>query len=265
MGGFAAALVCGVILTAIFADYVAPYDPMVGNPNDVFLPPSRKHLFGTDNVGRDVLSRVIFGARISLVVGVASVALGTACGAAIGLLSGFVGGRFDMFVQRVIDVLMSVPGLVLLLLIVAVFGTGMRNVIFAIAFFLATGPSRIVRGAVLVERDREYVIAARMVGASGLRIMVRHVLPNVVPVVIVAASVGVSTAILTEASLSFLGLGVPPPSVSWGRMIGGDARTFFLVAPWLALFPGAALSMTVFGFNILGDTVRDLVDPRMRR
>jgi peptide/nickel transport system permease protein len=265
MGGFAAALVCGVILTAIFADHIAPYDPMVGSPNDVFLPPSRKHLFGTDNVGRDVLSRVIFGARISLVVGVASVALGTACGAVIGLLSGFVGGRFDMFVQRVIDVLMSVPGLVLLLLIVAVFGAGMRNVIFAIAFFLATGPSRIVRGAVLVERDREYVIAARMVGASGLRIMVRHVLPNVVPVVIVGASVGVSTAILTEASLSFLGLGVPPPSVSWGRMIGGDARTFFLVAPWLALFPGAALSMTVFGFNILGDTVRDLVDPRMRR
>jgi len=260
-----AVVVLAFVLVAAAAPVVAPYDPNHQKADLLFASPSLAHPFGGDNNGRDVLSRVIYGARISLLVGLSAVALGTTAATLLGMVSGFLGGWVDTIIQRVVDSFMAFPGLVLLLLYVAIFGPGLRNTILAIALFLVFGPSRVVRATTLGLKQQAYIEAARTLGASDARILGRHVLPNLVPVVIVIATIGVGGAILTEASLSFLGLGIPPPSVSWGYMLGGaGARASFLKAPWVAIFPGLALSLTVFAFNMFGDALRDVLDPRMR-
>ena len=253
------------VVVAVAAPVIAPFDPNKQYADALFASPSASHLFGGDNNGRDVFSRVLYGARISLLVGISSVVLGTTAATLLGMVSGFLGGWIDAILQRVVDSFMAFPGIVLLLLYVAVYGPGLRNTIFAIALFLVFAPSRVVRSSTLSLKNQVYIEAARTLGASDLRILLRHVLPNLVPVVIVLASIGVGGAILTEASLSFLGLGIPPPSVSWGYMLGGSgARSSFLKAPWVAIFPGLALSLTVYAFNMFGDALRDVLDPRMR-
>ncbi len=254
-----------LVVVAVGAPVIAPYDPNAQVADALFAPPSLAHPFGGDNNGRDVLSRVIYGARISLLVGLTSVALGTTAATLLGMVSGYLGGWIDIVIQRIVDSFMAFPGLVLLLLYVAVFGPGLQNTIFAIALFLVFAPSRVIRSATLGLTQNVYIDAARTLGASDLRILLRHILPNVMPIVIIIASIGVGGAILTEASLSFLGLGVPPPSVSWGYMLGGaGARASFLKAPWVAIFPGVALSLTVYAFNMFGDALRDVLDPRLR-
>lgn len=254
-----------LLVVAVFAPLVAPFDPNYQMPDALFASPGTSYLFGGDNNGRDVLSRVIYGARISLLVGLASVALGTTAATLIGMISGYLGGWVDTMIQRIVDSFMAFPGLVLLLLYIAVFGPGLRNTILAIALFLVFGPSRVIRATTLGLKQDVYIEAARTLGATNTRIILRHILPNLVPVVIVIASIGVGGAILTEASLSFLGLGIPPPSVSWGYMLGGaGARSSFLRAPWVAIFPGLALSLTVYAFNMFGDALRDVLDPRLR-
>jgi peptide/nickel transport system permease protein len=258
-------LVLIFVVVALAAPLIAPYDPNKQEADALFAPPSLAHPFGGDNNGRDVLSRVIYGARISLLVGICAVALGTTAATLVGMVSGFMGGWVDMVMQRVVDSFIAFPGLVLLLLYVAVFGPGLRNTIFAIALFLVFAPSRVVRATTLGLKHQVYVEAARTLGASDVRILYRHILPNLVPVVIVIATIGVGGAILTEASLSFLGLGIPPPAVSWGYMLGGaGARAPLLKAPWVAIFPGLALSLTVYAFNMFGDALRDVLDPRLR-
>jgi peptide/nickel transport system permease protein len=254
-----------LVLIALAAPVIAPYDPNKQRAEALFAEPSLAHPFGGDNNGRDVLSRVMYGARISLLVGLTSVALGTTAATVIGMVSGYLGGWVDMIIQRIVDSFMAFPGLVLLLLYVAVFGPGLRNTILAIALFLVFAPSRVVRSAAIGLKQNVYIEAARALGASDRRILLRHILPNLMPVVIVIASIGVGGAILTEASLSFLGLGIPPPSVSWGYMLGGaGARASFLKAPWVAIFPGLVLALTVYAFNMFGDALRDVLDPRMR-
>jgi peptide/nickel transport system permease protein len=252
-----------VALAAVTAPLTAPYDPQ-DTGFTLLEGPSWAHPFGTDRVGRDVLSRVMYGAQMSLLVGVASVALGTVVGSAIGLLSGYLSGWSDTVIQRVIDVLMAFPYLVLALFIVAVFGKGTGILIVVIAIAIVPGVTRVVRGSVLSERERDYVIAARALGSSDLRVMFRHILPNVLSPIIVIGTTLLAGAVLAEAALSFLGLGIPPPTPSWGADLSGEARTYFELAPWMAIFPGVALSLTVLGFNFLGDAVRDILDPRMR-
>jgi peptide/nickel transport system permease protein len=260
-----AVVVLVFVVVAVAAPVVAPYDPNNQQADLLFASPSLAHPFGGDNNGRDVFSRVIYGARISLLVGLSAVAIGTTAATLVGMVSGFLGGWVDTVIQRVVDSFMAFPGLVLLLLYVAVFGPGLRNTILAIALFLVFAPSRVVRATTLGLKQHTYIEAARTLGATDVRILGRHILPNVMPVVIVIATIGVGGAILTEASLSFLGLGIPPPSVSWGYMLGGaGARASFLKAPWIAIFPGVALSLTVFAFNMFGDALRDVLDPRLR-
>ena len=252
-----------LIVVATFAPAIAPYEPN-SQDAEIFLSPTPGHPFGTDRFGRDILSRVVFGARISLGVGVISVALGSTVGALIGILSGYFGGRLDNILQRAGETAMAFPGLLLLLIIIAALGASIQNVIIAIAIGIIPGVQRVVRGAVLSEKQNMYVEAAKALGASDLRVLFRHLLPNVAALIVVLSTLLLGGAILAEAGLSFLGLGVPPPEPSWGADLSGQARTFFQRAPWMAIFPGAALSLTVLGFNLLGDSIRDVLDPRLR-
>jgi ABC-type dipeptide/oligopeptide/nickel transport system permease subunit len=226
--------------------------------------PSAAHLLGTDNLGRDVLSRLIYGARISLWVGFLSVMIGTGVGMLIGLFSGSIGGKTDLGVQRVVDAMQATPGLVMALVIIAVFGRSVTNVIIAIALVIAPSDSRIVRGAVLGVRGQQYIEAASVIGTSRLRLTVRHIFPNVVAPIIVIGSIRFAQAILTESALGFLGLGAPPPTPSWGSMLSGPARQFIETQPLLAVWPGLAIGGSVMAFLFLGDTLRDLLDPRLR-
>jgi len=252
-----------LIVVATFAPAIAPYEPN-SQDAEIFLSPTPGHPFGTDRFGRDILSRVVFGARISLGVGVISVALGSTVGALIGILSGYFGGRLDNILQRAGETAMAFPGLLLLLIIIAALGASIQNVIIAIGIGIIPGVQRVVRGAVLSEKQNMYVEAAKALGASDLRVLFRHLLPNVAALIVVLSTLLLGGAILAEAGLSFLGLGVPPPEPSWGADLSGQARTFFQRAPWMAIFPGAALSLTVLGFNLLGDSIRDVLDPRLR-
>lgn len=254
-----------IILTlcAIMPGVIAPYAPFAQDAKAIYAEPSWSHPFGTDNVGSDVLSRVIYGARVTMKIGLFSALAGTALALVLGTVSGFIGGWVDTIIQRLVDAFMAFPGLILLLLIMAAFGQSEWSVIGAIALFLGIAPSRVIRSSVLSLRGEQYVLAARSVGATDARILVRHVLPNVVPIALVLLTVGIGSAILIEASLDFLGLGLPPPNASWGYTIGAIGRVAVLNAPWLGIFPGVALSITVFSFNIFGDALRDLLDPRM--
>jgi len=265
LGVASAGIIVLLALTATFADVVAPYDPLAPHPEIRLSAPSRAHPFGTDDIGRDVLSRVIYGSRISLWVGLLAVGIGTIVGMLIGLVSGYWEGRLDMMLQRIMDAIQAIPGLLLALAIVSVLRPSTTHAMIAIAIVIIPGNSRIVRGAVMSAKQNRYVEAARAMGCRHLRIIVRHILPNVTAPILIIASIWFGNAILIEASLSFLGVGTQPPEPSWGLMLSTTGRAFFEQAPWLAVFPGLAISLAVLGFNLFGDTLRDAWDPKLRR
>jgi len=265
LGAVSAALIVAIVLMAIFADVLAPYDPLATQPDIRLQAPSRDHPFGTDDIGRDVLSRVIHGARISLWVGLLAVGIGTAAGMIIGLLCGYCEGRVDLIFQRVMDAIQAIPALVLALAIVSVLRPNTTNAMIAIAMVIIPGNSRIVRGAVMSAKQNRYVEAAQAIGCRHPRIILGHILPNVTAPILVIASIWLGNAILIEATLSFLGVGTQPPTPSWGLMLSSTGRAFMEQAPWLAIFPGLAISLAVLGFNLFGDTLRDAWDPKLRR
>jgi peptide/nickel transport system permease protein len=257
-------LLLAFISAAILAPVLATHDPDLNDYRARVQPPSADHWFGTDNFGRDIFSRAIYGARISMSVGVLATLLGTSIGAMAGLLSGFLGGRIDQVIQRIADVMFTIPGLVLAMTIVTMLGPSMLNVIIAIAIPRIPDTNRVIRSAVLSVKESLYVDAAHVIGCTTLRVMLRHILPNVTAPYIVIATAGLSGAILVEASLSFLGMGVPPPAPSWGRMLSVEGMRFFETAPWMAIFPGIFISAAVFGANLFGDALRDVLDPKLR-
>ena len=256
-------MVAALILIAVFAGLIAPYDPIANNLRAREQPPSSYYLFGTDRFGRDVFSRVIHGSRISLLVALASVTISMFLGVPLGLVGGYFGGWVDNLIGRVMDVFFSFPALLLAIGVAAMLGPSLNNAIIAIGIVYAPWFGRVVRGPVLVERNKEYVEAARVVGAPAPRIVLLHVLPNVLSPLIVQATLTFSFAILIEASLSFLGLGTQPPQPSWGAMLQ-ESRTFLETAPWMSIFPGLAIMLAVLAFNLLGDGIRDVLDPRIR-
>jgi peptide/nickel transport system permease protein len=265
LGAVSAALIAVIVLTAVFANVIAPYDPLDADPTIRLAAPSLAHPFGTDDIGRDVFSRIVHGSRISLWVGLLAVGIGTAVGMVIGLACGYWEGRLDMLLQRVMDAVQAIPGLVLALAIVSVLKPSTTNAMIAIAVVIIPGNSRIVRGAVMSAKQNRYVEAAQAIGCRQPRIVLSHILPNVTAPILVIASIWLGNAILIEATLSFLGVGTQPPTPSWGLMLSSTGRAFMEQAPWLAIFPGLAISLAVLGFNLFGDTLRDAWDPKLRR
>jgi len=252
-----------LVLLALAAGGVAPYDPTDMKVMDALKPPSAAHLFGTDRFGRDVLSRTVYGSRIALGVALTSIGIAFVVGSGLGLASGFWGGWPDLVIGRLMDVLFSFPTLILAIAIAAMLGPGLDNAVLAIAVVYVPLFSRVARGPVLAERERDHVVAALGLGAGWLRILLRHILPNVLAPLIVQASVGLAFAILTEASLSYVGLGTQPPDPSWGTMLN-EGRTYLETAPWMSVFPGLAIMLAVLAFNLLGDGLRDVLDPQRR-
>jgi peptide/nickel transport system permease protein len=260
---FGAAVMLLAITVALLAPVVAPYNPLKQNLDNTLARPDWTHLMGTDNVGRDVFSRMVFGTRVSLVAGFGSVVIAVLVGGLLGLLAGYAGGRVDNLVMRVMDAVLSFPPLVLALALGAVLGAGLTGVVIALGVVYTPTFARLMRGQVLSITVREYVDAARALGAPGWRIAWSHVLPNATAPIVVQASLSVAFAILAEASLSFLGLGIQPPAASWGSMINAG-RGYLQQAPWIVFGPGAALFVTVVGLNFVGDAIRDALDPRLR-
>ncbi|MBI2855413.1 MAG: ABC transporter permease [Chloroflexi bacterium] len=244
--------------------WVTFYDPNKFALKEAIQAPSLAHWLGTDDYGRDLWTRIVLGAQISLMVGFGSVAMGSLSGALIGIVSAYYGGKVDTGIQRVMDALMSIPTLILALTIMAALGQSTFNVILAIAIPQLPRSNRVVRSAALSVKNSEFAMAARAIGATDLRIMAQHIMPQCVAPWIIIATASLGVAIISESSLSFLGLGVPPPHPSWGGMLSGRAREFYAVAPWLAIWPGVAVSMAVYGFNLFGDAIRDVLDPRLR-
>ena len=261
---FGALVLLAAVTMAVGAPVVSPHDPLKQNLDNTLARPGRTHVLGTDNVGRDVLSRVIWGTRISLLAGIVSVALAAAVGSVLGLVAGYAGGRVDGLVMRAMDAVLSFPPLVLALALGAVLGAGLTGVLLALGFVYTPTFARLMRGQVLSITARDYVDAARALGAPGWRIACRHVVPNAAVPIVVQASLSVAFAILAEASLSFLGLGIQPPQASWGSMINAG-RGYLQQAPWIVFGPGVALFVTVVGLNFVGDAVRDALDPRLTR
>lgn len=253
-----------LLLTGIFAGTLAPYGYNEINPLEALKPSSSKHLLGTDNLGRDMLSRIIYGARLSVIVGFAATFLSIVISTIIGITTGFFGGKFDMIVQRFVDGWMCFPGLVILIVAVSVIGPGMWQIIFVLALQFGIAGSRIIRGAAMSVKENMYVRAADAIGASTLRMLLRHILPNIMAPVIILFTTRIAAVILAEASLSFLGLGIPPPAPSWGGMLSSTGRQYMLIAPMMALLPGLSLTIVVYGINVFGDAMRDLLDPRLR-
>ena len=264
LGVIGAVIMLVFVFAAIFADFITVFDPIRTNSLVSLAPPGHTHWLGADNMGRDIYSRIVYGARISLAVGLGSTFIGCVFGVALGLTSGYLGGWVDLVIQRIVDVLQAVPLLVLALVMAAALGPALDNTIVAIAIPLIPYTARVVRSSTLTLREQPFVEAARAVGMSEFRIAVRHVLPNTLAPLIVIATAQLGAAILTEASLSFLGLGVPEPHPSWGRMLSESAAEYVRTAPWLVIFPGAAISLAVFGTNLFGDALRDILDPRLR-
>jgi len=263
--GIIGLLLVGLLLVAaIFANVLAPFDPLELVSNQHLQPPDGTYLLGTDDLGRDLLSRVIFGSRISLRVGLMSVAIAALLGGPLGLIAGYIGGWFDEVAMRLMDIIYSFPAIILAMLITAMLGPSLTNTMIAIGIVGAPGFSRIIRGPVLSEKEREYILAARALGASPVFILLKHILPNILAPILVASTVSFSIALLSEAALSYLGLGVQPPDPSWGTMLLTGKR-FFEVAPWTAIFPGLAIVIAVLGSNLLGDALRDVLDPRLKR
>ena len=249
LGALGAVIVVALLVMAVFAERLAPYDYDETIRGARMKPPSAAHWLGTDNLSRDMWSRIVYGARVSVTVGVSS---------------GYFGGAYDLVVQRVVDAWLSFPYLVIVLSVMAVLGPGLLNVVLSLAVIIAAVNSRVIRGATIGVTQTTYVEAARALGCGHGRIILRHILPNVAATVIILATIGLGTAILAESALSFLGFGVPPPYPAWGAMLSGSGRTYMFRAPWMAIWPGVAISLAVFGFNMLGDALRDVLDPRLR-
>ena len=264
LGAIGALIVVALLIMAVFAERIAPhgYDDTIRGSR--MKPPSAAHWLGTDNLSRDMWSRIVYGARVSVTVGFATVALAVTLATAIGVSSGYFGGVYDLVVQRVVDAWLSFPYLVIVLSVMAVLGPGLLNVVLSLAIIIAAVNSRVIRGATITIAQGTYVEAARALGCGHARILVRHILPNVTATIIILATIGLGAAILAESGLSFLGFGVPPPYPAWGAMLSGSGRTYMFRAPWMAIWPGIAISLAVFGFNMLGDALRDVLDPRLR-
>jgi peptide/nickel transport system permease protein len=264
LGAIGGVIVLALLVMAVFAGQIAPYSYAQSIVGARMKPPSGQFWMGTDNLSRDIWSRVVYGARISVTVGFATVALATLMATAVGVSSAYLGGAYDIVVQRVVDAWISFPALVVILSLMAALGPGLFNLILALSILGAAGASRVIRGATLSVIASPYVEAAHAIGAGHLRIVLLHVLPNVLATILILATIGLGQVILAEAALSFLGFGIPPPYPSWGGMLSGSGRSFMYHAPWMALFPAAAISLAVFGFNMLGDALRDVLDPRLR-
>jgi peptide/nickel transport system permease protein len=265
LGAIGAVITLAFLLAAVFAELITTVDPYTTNAATSLAAPGGTHVLGADMMGRDVYSRIIYGARISLMVGIGSTVLGCLLGVIVGLASGYLLGWFDLITQRVIDIMQALPLLVMALVMAASLGPSLENTIIAISIPLVPNVARVIRSNTLALREMPFVEAARSAGMSELRIAVRHVLPNTLAPLIVLATAQLGSAILTEASLSFLGLGIPEPHASWGRMLSESAAEYVRTAPWLVIFPGIAISLVVFGTNLLGDAVRDMLDPRQRK
>jgi ABC-type dipeptide/oligopeptide/nickel transport system permease subunit len=263
-GAASAVFLLIVLVVGVFAAQIAPYDPLAGDYAATNQAPTALHLLGTDLLGRDVLSRIIYGTRITMLVSVTSVLLGDAIAFAWGVSSGYVGGKFDLISQRIIEVLMSFPTLILAMLLLIGLGAGIDTVIVAIAVTQIPGCTRIVRSSALTTRQLAYVEAARGLGASPARIMARSVAPQCIAPFLVVLTLNLGSAVFAEASLSFLGVGVPPPAPSWGNMLGGVMASAFAPSWWLVIFPGIAITLTVMAANLLGDALRDYLDPRLK-
>lgn len=264
LGAAGGVLLLAFVIVGLFAPWIAPFGYNDISPIERLKPPSAEHWFGTDNLGRDLLSRCIHGAQLSVIIGCTAAALATLISAVVGIVSGYFGGRFDLLVQRFVDAWMSFPDLIILIVVVSVVGPGMPQIIVTLGLLLGIGGSRIVRSAVIGVRENMYVHAAQSIGSSSTRILWRHILPNVMAPIIVLFTTRVGTVILAESGLSFLGLGVPPPAPTWGSMLSGSGRTYMFQGPWLALAPGLCLTAVVYATNVFGDALRDLLDPRMR-
>jgi ABC-type dipeptide/oligopeptide/nickel transport system permease subunit len=254
-----------LILMAIFAPLLAPYPPQEADYGAIRQAPSAAHLLGADDIGRDILSRIIFGARITLVVSIFSVLIGDLIGFLWGVASGYLGGRFDLVSQRVLDVLLSFPALILALLLLVAIGAGLTTVIIAIAVTRVPGSTRVIRSVVLSVKATSYVEAAQALGVRPWRVMLRHVAPQCIAPLIVIATLNLGSAIFAEAALSFLGLGIPPPAPSWGNMLGGVLAAAFKPSWWLVVFPGLAITISIMAANLVGDALRDFLDPKLRR
>jgi len=264
LGAAGGVIIAILIIAALFAPYIAVYDPLSTNAAASLAKPSAAHWLGCDFMGRDLFARIIYGARISLIVAISSVALGATVGVTIGLLGGYLGGWFDLITQRLLEMMQSLPLLVMAIIMAAALGPSLQNTILAIAFVLVPSIARVIRANTLSLREQPFVEAAKAIGMSERRIAIRHVLPNTLAPLIVLATAQFGSTILIEAALSFLGLGVPEPHPSWGRMLSESAAEYVRTAPWLVIFPGMAISFVVFGTNLLGDALRDLLDPRQR-
>jgi peptide/nickel transport system permease protein len=281
LGAVGALLILTMLIAAVFANIIAPYGYDVRDYSQLLAPPSWHHLLGTDDVGRDIFSRIVYGARVSIIVGFGSIIVSQTIAAVVGITAGYFGGWVDLFVQRLVDVWQSFPGLVLLIVFAAVFGTPTTpvkvlsmsldpaeirtgQIIIALGFILWAGSSRITRSAVIAIRQNQYIETAQAIGAGHFRVLWFYILPNVLPIMIVSATILLGLTILIAASLSFLGFGIPPPVPDWGSMLSGNATQFVNRAPILAVWPGLAISLAVFGFNMLGDALRDVLDPRLR-
>ena len=264
LGAVGALIVVVFVLTAVFAPFIAPMDPTTTDAKASLARPGGVFWLGADFMGRDMYSRIVFGARISLTVGLGATLAGGILGISIGLMSGYLGGTVDLITQRLMDIMQSLPLLVMALVMAAALGPSLENTIIAIAIPLVPTVARVVRSSTLSLREQPFVEAARAVGMGEVRIAMRHVLPNTLAPLIVLGTAQLGSAILVEASLSFLGLGIPEPYPSWGRMLSESAAEYVRTAPWLVIFPGVAISLTVFGTNLLGDALRDILDPRQR-
>ncbi len=253
-----------LLLTGIFANFLAPYGMNETHIVDRLLAPSAQYWFGTDDLGRDILTRVIFGARVSVIVGLAGATIATILSLIIGVVSGYIGGKLDLIVQRVVDTVMSIPGLILMMVMISIIGPGMWQVIVVLGLLWGVIGSRIIRGAVIGIKENVYVSAAVSIGCSAPRMLIRHILPNVLAPAIIQFSTRVPNVIRAEAGLSFLGFGIPPPAPSWGGMLSGAGRSFMFMAPWMVVWPGLALAIVIYGINMFGDAMRDLLDPRLR-
>jgi peptide/nickel transport system permease protein len=252
------------LLCGIFADFLAPYGMNQVNPIQRLKPPSWAFPFGTDNLGRDMLSRCLYGAQLSVIIGFCAAGLATFISVFLGIITGYIGGKVDLIIQRFVDAWQSFPDLIILIVVVSVVGPGMVQIIFTLALLLGIAGSRIIRSAVVSVRENMYVHAAQSMGASTPWILWRHILPNVLPPIIVLFTTRVGFVILAESGLAFLGLGVPPPAPTWGGMLSGSGRTFMFQGPWLALAPGLCLTVVVYATNMFGDALRDIFDPRLR-
>ncbi len=258
-----AGIVLCMTCLAIFAPFLTPYSPTEPNVDMILFPPSAEHLLGTDAIGRDIFTRLLYGARVSLWVGFIAVGISSFIGVTLGLISGYFGGIIDEIIMRIVDIMLCFPSFFLILAVIAFLEPSMMNIMIVIGLTSWTGLTRLVRAETLSLRERDFILAAKLSGAGKLRILFIHVLPNTLAPVLVSATLGVAGAILVESSLSFLGLGVQPPYPSWGNMLL-DGKDVLTNAPWLSLFPGLAIFITVFGYNLLGESLRDILDPRLK-